>query len=38
MIVWFLIRDEKRLSGWQSGVISARGARVRLSGFHKMRR
>ncbi len=27
MIVWFLIRDERRLSGWQSGVISARGKR-----------
>jgi Glycosyl hydrolase catalytic core len=27
MIVWFLIRDEQRLSGWQSGVVSARGAR-----------
>jgi hypothetical protein len=27
MLVWFLVRDERRLSGWQSGVISARGAR-----------
>ena len=27
MIVWFLIRDERRLSGWQSGVVSARGKR-----------
>jgi Glycosyl hydrolase catalytic core len=27
MFVWFLVRDERRLSGWQSGVISARGAR-----------
>jgi hypothetical protein len=27
MFVWFLIRDERRLSGWQSGVISARGKR-----------
>jgi hypothetical protein len=27
MFVWFLIRDERRLSGWQSGVVSARGAR-----------
>jgi hypothetical protein len=27
MLVWFLIRDERRLSGWQSGVISARGRR-----------
>jgi hypothetical protein len=27
MLVWFLVRDERRLSGWQSGVISARGSR-----------
>ncbi len=27
MIVWFLIRDERRLSGWQSGVVSATGRR-----------
>ena len=27
MLVWFLIRDERRLSGWQSGVFSARGKR-----------
>ena len=27
MLVWFLVRDERRLSGWQSGVISARGKR-----------
>ena len=27
MLVWFLIRDESRLSGWQSGVLSAGGAR-----------
>jgi len=27
MVVWFLIRDERRLSGWQSGVISVRGKR-----------
>ena len=27
MLVWFLIRDEHRLSGWQSGVFTARGAR-----------
>jgi hypothetical protein len=27
MFVWFLIRDEQRLSGWQSGVMTARGAR-----------
>jgi hypothetical protein len=39
MIVWFLIRDEKRLSGWQSGVISARGARKpAYRAFAKMRR
>jgi hypothetical protein len=27
MLVWFLVRDEQRLSGWQSGVVSARGKR-----------
>jgi Glycosyl hydrolase catalytic core len=27
MFIWFLIRDERRLSGWQSGVFTARGAR-----------
>jgi hypothetical protein len=27
MFVWFLIRDERRLSGWQSGVITANGRR-----------
>ena len=27
MFVWFLIKDEGRLSGWQSGVITRRGAR-----------
>ncbi len=27
MLVWFLIRDERRLSGWQSGVVSATGRR-----------
>jgi Glycosyl hydrolase catalytic core len=27
MIVWFLVRDEQRLSGWQSGVLSTSGAR-----------
>jgi hypothetical protein len=27
MLVWFLIRDERRLSGWQSGVVSASGKR-----------
>jgi hypothetical protein len=27
MLIWFLIRDEPRLSGWQSGVFTARGAR-----------
>ena len=24
MLLWFLLRDEPRLSGWQSGLISAR--------------
>jgi Glycosyl hydrolase catalytic core len=27
MFVWFLIRDEGRLSGWQSGLVTRRGAR-----------
>ncbi len=27
MLVWFLIRDERRLEGWQSGVLTASGAR-----------
>ena len=27
MLVWFLIRDEPRLSGWQSGVVTTRGKR-----------
>jgi hypothetical protein len=27
MFVWFLIRDEHRLSGWQSGVFTVRGKR-----------
>jgi hypothetical protein len=27
MFVWFLIRDERRLSGWQSGVVTASGRR-----------
>jgi Glycosyl hydrolase catalytic core len=27
MLVWFLIRDERRLSGWQSGVVTVRGTR-----------
>jgi hypothetical protein len=27
VFVWFLIRDEPRLSGWQSGVVTRRGAR-----------
>ena len=27
IFVWFLIRDERRLSGWQSGVITASGKR-----------
>ena len=27
MFVWFLIKDEGRLSGWQSGVLTRRGAR-----------
>jgi Glycosyl hydrolase catalytic core len=27
MFVWFLIRDERRLSGWQSGVVTSSGRR-----------
>jgi hypothetical protein len=27
MLVWFLIRDERRLDGWQSGVVTANGKR-----------
>jgi hypothetical protein len=27
MFIWFLIRDERRLSGWQSGVLTVNGAR-----------
>jgi hypothetical protein len=27
MFVWFLIRDERRLDGWQSGLITVRGQR-----------
>jgi hypothetical protein len=39
MLVWFLIRDERRLSGWQSGVVSARGARKpAFRAFQKLRR
>jgi hypothetical protein len=39
MLVWFLIRDERRLSGWQSGVVSARGTRKpAFRAFQKLRR
>jgi hypothetical protein len=39
MIVWFLIRDERRLSGWQSGVLSAAGKRKpAFRAFQKLRR
>jgi len=27
MMIWFLIKDEPRLSGWQSGFFSAAGQR-----------
>jgi hypothetical protein len=38
MLVWFLIRDERRLSGWQSGVVSARGKRKpSFRAFQKLR-
>ena len=35
MLVWFLIRDERRLSGWQSGVVSVRDTRK--PSFHAFR-
>jgi hypothetical protein len=39
MLVWFLVRDERRLSGWQSGVVSARGKRKpSFRAFQKLRR
>jgi hypothetical protein len=39
MLVWFLIRDETRLSGWQSGVVTARGRRKpAFRAFARMRR
>lgn len=39
MLVWFLIRDERRLSGWQSGVVSVRGTRKpAFRAFQKLRR
>ena len=38
MLVWFLIRDERRLSGWQSGVFSVRGKRKpSFRAFQKLR-
>jgi hypothetical protein len=27
MFIWFLIRDERRISGWQSGVVTVNGKR-----------
>ncbi len=27
MMLWFLLRDDTKLGGWQSGLLSARGAR-----------
>jgi hypothetical protein len=39
MLVWFLIRDERRLSGWQSGVMSVGGKRKpAFRAFQKLRR
>jgi hypothetical protein len=39
MVVWFLIRDERRLSGWQSGVMSVRGKKKpAFRAFQKLRR
>jgi hypothetical protein len=25
MLIWFLLRDEARLKGWQSGLLTASG-------------
>ena len=25
MMLWFLLRDERRLSGWQSGLLTSSG-------------
>jgi hypothetical protein len=36
MLLWFLLRDEPRLSGWQSGLISAGG--VRKPAFYSFQR
>jgi hypothetical protein len=27
MLIWFLLRDETRIEGWQSGLFTASGAR-----------
>lgn len=27
LLLWFLLRDEPRIEGWQSGLVTARGAR-----------
>jgi hypothetical protein len=27
LFIWFLIKDEGRLDGWQSGVVTRRGQR-----------
>ena len=27
MFIWFLIRDERRMAGWQSGVVTVNGKR-----------
>jgi hypothetical protein len=39
IFVWFLIRDERRLAGWQSGVVTAAGKRKpSFRAFQKLRR
>jgi hypothetical protein len=39
MFIWFLIRDERRISGWQSGVITVNGKRKpAFRAFQRVRR
>ena len=36
MFLWFLLRDEQRLGGWQSGLVTFDGKRK--PSFHAFRR
>ena len=37
MFIWFLLRDESRLDGWQSGLYTASGhARTAREAFEKI--